>query len=300
MKKGKEAGVSYNTFAPGRNPQVSCNDQVAILHQLSSPTSFYAKHKYSRKKIPVLIQEFQQMLEQIMFLDPVPLLMRSESPLSKRLQADGSNLAGVLRHLWRKPSNKNTILNFIKSLPEQDISCIKFYINKGNENRSFRLLERFGKSTKVMRANLLSDGTLRVLAIAAAILSVKKGSTLVIEEVDNGIHPSRAKQLLATMQEIALKRNLRLLLTTHNPAMMDAVPNDALSDVVFCYRCPKTGASQLQRLSDQFDYIGLMIGSSLGEVVTSGRVDNFVKNPSSPEKRRQWTKDWLASMQEEA
>ena len=92
---------------------------------------------------------------------------------------------------------------------------------------------------------LLSDGTLRVLAIAAALLSAPEGSTVVIEEVDNGVHPSRAKQLLATMRQQADARNVRLLLSTHNPALMDALPDLSLGDVVFCYRSKMTGDSQL-------------------------------------------------------
>ena len=65
------------------------------------------------------------------------------------------------------------------------------------------LVENFGNQERSQSAGLLSDGTLRVLAIAAALLSVQEGSTVVIEEVDNGIHPSRARQLLETMQRQA-------------------------------------------------------------------------------------------------
>lgn len=145
----------------------------------------------------------------------------------------------------------------------------------------------------------MSDGTLRVLAIAAALLSAPEGSTVVIEEVDNGVHPSRAKQLLSTMREQAEKRNVRLLLSTHNPALMDALPDSALGDVVFCYRNPKSGDSELMRLSDLNDYPGLVAQGPLGELVTNGIVDRFVKSPVTPEEKKQNALDWLAKMQGE-
>ena len=53
------------------------------------------------------------------------------------------------------------------------------------------LTETFGGTETVFDATLLSDGTLRVLAIAAAVLSAPEGSLVVIEEVDNGVHPSQ-------------------------------------------------------------------------------------------------------------
>ena len=292
-----EAWVAYNNFAKGgRKPQISCIDQMAIMQQLSSPARFDARHKRSQKVIPKVTSRFRKLLEHCLFLDPVPSMMRDKSLSSKQLKSDGSNLAGVLHHLSKDKDKLQAILKIIKSLPEQDIKGIKFYKGKFNEQISFAVIETFNGARQRMPAELLSDGTLRVLAIAVALMSTPEGATLVIEEIDNSVHPTRAKDLLATLQEFAEQRNLRLLFTTHNPAMMDAVPNDALSDVVFCYRCPKTGTSQLRRLSDQFDYIGLMVRGSMGHLVTSGRVDKFVKNPTTPEKKRKAALDWLARM----
>jgi len=66
-----------------------------------------------------------------------------------------------------------------------------------------RLTETFGGRAELRDGAVLSDGTLRALAIAAAVLSVTEGSLVVIEEIDNGVHPSRAKLLLDTLYDIA-------------------------------------------------------------------------------------------------
>ncbi|MFM6453201.1 MAG: AAA family ATPase, partial [Planktothrix sp.] len=42
-----------------------------------------------------------------------------------------------------------------------------------------------------------------------------EGSLIVIEEVDNGLHPSRAGLLLQMLREIGQKRNIDVLVTTH-------------------------------------------------------------------------------------
>jgi predicted ATPase len=289
--------VAYNNFAKGgKKPQITCTDQIAIMCQLASSAMFEAGHKKAQEEIPKTTEKFQRLLSNTLFLDPVPALMRGDSYPDKKLLSNCSNFSGVLYNLWKYKASQQVIIEFIKSLPEQDIKSIEFHEDKRGKVW-FELIETFGNTERNWSVELLSDGTLRVLAIAVALLSSPEGSTLVIEEVDNGVHPSRAKQLLTTMREQAEKRGIRLLLSTHNPALMDALPDEALSDVVFCYRDPKDGDSRLVRLADLQDYAGLVARGPLGELVTNGIVDRFVKSPIMPEQKKQNAIDWLAKMQ---
>ena len=130
------------------------------------------------------------------------------------------------------------------------------------------------------------------------MLSATEGSLVVIEEIDNGVHPSRAKHLLASIRNIAEQRNLRVLLSTHNPALMDALPDEAIGDVVFCYRHPEQGDSCLVRMSDIYDFPRLISQGSLGQLVTAGIVERFVKSPLTPEIKKQQALDWLSRLQE--
>ena len=226
--------------------------------------------------------------------------MRYESLSEKDLRSNGQNLAGVLHYLCEKDrhasDNKTKLLNLIKSLPEQNIIDIKFYVDH-RERVEFALIENFANTPKEFPMDLLSDGTLKVLAIATALLSVSTGSTLVIEEIDNSIHPSRAHDILSLMRQYAEERGLKLLLSTHNPALMDAIPDEALADVVFCYRDPRQGDSRLLRLGDLDDYVGLVVQGSLGDLVTRGIVERFVKHPKTKEEKKKQALDWLKQMQ---
>ncbi|SEQ69173.1 Predicted ATPase [Azotobacter beijerinckii] len=291
--------VAYNNFARGgQKPQITCTDQIAILNQLASSAMFDSGHKKAQKVIPETTGHFQRLLANTLFLDPVPALMRGDSPPDKTLRGDCANLSGVLYTLWQDQAVRPAIIAFIKSLPEQDVKDVRFFEDRRGRV-SLELVESFGEVERNWSVELLSDGTLRVLAIAAALLSAPMESTLVIEEVDNGVHPSRARQLLNTMREQAEQRGVRLLLTTHNPALMDALPDSALGDVVFCYRDSAQGDSRLVRLSDLQDYAGLVSQGPLGELVTNGIVDRFVKSPVTPEQKRRNALAWLQKMQGE-
>jgi len=69
----------------------------------------------------------------------------------------------------------------------------------------------------------MSDGSLRFLAILTALPTRPEGNLLVVEEVDNGLHPSRAQRLLRMLKEVGDKRQVDVVVTTHNPALLDAM-----------------------------------------------------------------------------
>jgi predicted ATPase len=304
-----DVSVAYNNFARGgHKPHIICNDQMPIFTQLSTPAVF-GPDSYPSKVIPPVVGIFEQMLSSILFLDPVPARMRDYSFLAEReLQSDGANISAVLANLcggmlpkhMREERNrylqaKQDILSFVQSLPEQDIADIDFY-REPRGGRMVVLIETFGGRKERYDASLLSDGTLRVLSIGAAMLSAREGSLVVIEEIDNGVHPSRAKHLLSRIQAVAQKRNLKVILSTHNPALLDALPSEAIPDVVFCYRDPKSGSSKLVRLEEIVDYPELLAQGTLGYLSVNGIIDRYAKNPQTDEDKKTRALAWLERM----
>ena len=305
-----EAGVAYNNFSKGGNkPHIKVTDQMAVFAQLDSPASFHANHRKAQQEIPKVCKAYQALLSNVLFLDPVPARMRDFSFLAdKRLGGDGANLSSVLYQLWMAEDTsdektgqpaRNELISFIQSLPEQDITGLDF-LKGPRGDVMVQLIETFSGTPRRFEAALLSDGTLRVLAIAAAMLSAPEGSLVVIEEIDNGVHPSRARHLLERIQAVAERRNLRVLLSTHNPAMLDALPDKAVPDVVFCYRDTRSGDSRLVRLGSLPDAPELFIQDSLGHLMTSGALDRFVKTHPGPEARKQQARAWLAAFRTSA
>lgn len=304
--RGTDVGVAYNNFARGgKKPLITCSDQQAIFTQLTSPATFDSRHEMSKDVIPVIAEVFERWLASMLFLDPEPARMRDYSfPADQRLHGNGANLSGILHKLWgaeaeagQEPfrTQRSEILDFIRSLPEQDVSELSF-LHEPRGGVLVQLTETFGGERRNYDASLLSDGTLRVLAIAAAMLWAEKDSLVVIEEIDNGVHPSRARHLLDRIRSIAERRKLRVLLSTHNPALLDALPDSAIPEVVFCYRDPANGSSRLVRLEDVPDYPELIAQGSLGHLTTSGALERFVKQHRSGEERKAHALAWLESM----
>lgn len=294
--------IEYNNFARGgKKPLLTGTDQMAVFLQLLNAARFAEGHKQSRRIIPETTQALERQLQNIVFLDPVPSKMRGYSFESDhRLLGDGSNLSSTLFNLLKKENpdhhdNRAALLQFIQSLPEQAITGIEF-IRGPRKEVMLELVETFGGERRPCEAALLSDGTLRVLAYAAILLSAPQGSMVIIEEVDNGVHPSRANQLLTLMYELARERRLTLLLSSHNPALLDALPDEAVPKVVFCYRNPANGYSELVSMEDIPHYPELIGQGSLGELLTRGLVDRFVKQQNSSDERQKKALQWLENI----
>ncbi len=106
--------------------------------------------------------------------------------------------------------------------------------------------------------------------------------------------------LLERISSIAKERKLRVLISSHNPALLDALPDEAVPETVFCYRSPQDGSSRLVRLRDLPDYPELIAQGSVGHLMTRGLLERFVKqHPGSEEKKRR-AMDWLSLLENNA
>lgn len=295
-----DLSVEYNNFARGgRKPRVACSDQLAVFSQLESSARFEAGHKKAQETIPRIARQYRELLANTLFLDPRPSAMRDYSfKTETRLRDDGANLSAVVYRLCQRPEIRQRLIDFVASLPEQDIKAVDFIETPRNE-AMLKLTESFGGRDRSVEAPLLSDGTLRVLSIAAALLSAPAGALVVIEEIDNGVHPSRAGGLLRNIQSVASERGLSVLLTSHNPALLDALPIEAVPKVLFCYRDPDEGDSRLVQLAQLPDFPELIAQGALGHLMTKGVLERFVKYRPRGDERKRQNLDWLNALRAE-
>jgi len=130
-----------------------------------------------------------------------------------------------------------------------------------------------GQKPITIDARGMSDGTLRFLAILAALLTRPSGSQIVIEEVDNGLHPSRSGRLLKMLMEIGDKRQIDVLITTYNLALLNALDPEQIPFVVVAHRDHETGDSKLTMLEQLENLPKLMASGPLGRVASQGLIE---------------------------
>lgn len=213
-------------------------------------------------------------------LDPIPSNMRKmkSSKITRNLNQDASNVAGVLASL-PEPSKlavEQTLSKYLSQLPEQSINRVFSHILPPLKKEAQLLCEEIlavGQSPLLVDADGMSDGTLRFLGMLTALLTRPEGCLIVIEEVDNGLHPSRAGLLLQMLREIGKQRRIDILVTTHNPALLDALGPKMLPFVMVAHRDPETGWSALTLLEDIEDLPKLLAMGTIGKLMSMGEIE---------------------------
>ncbi len=222
-------------------------------------------------------------LMKVVVLTPNPSNMKNYSSLSDRLISDSSNIAGVLAAL---PANQqkeieNILTQYAKRLPESEIHRI--YAEKVGKLGKDAMLycdEKWGESGEVFTvdARAMSDGTLRFLAILTALLTLPEGSLLAIDEVDNGLHPSRANLLLEALYEIGKQRKIDVLITTHNSALLDALGTTFIPFITVAHRDIQTGESKLTLLEDIDQLPKLLAQGTVGKLAARGLLEKSLES----------------------
>jgi predicted ATPase len=72
-------------------------------------------------------------------------------------------------------------------------------------------------------SRIVSEGTLRVLALCAIAVNPWGRSLLAFEEPENGVHPRRLELIAQLLLSLALEQDRQVVVTTHSPLFCDAI-----------------------------------------------------------------------------
>ncbi len=269
----------------GPNPALPFRSSRLLTSQVATKIASTSK---ALREVHRAAEQVLEALESVFILDPVPHLMRQyvqarDFPL--RRQAD--NLSAAIDHLRADPDAWTQLIDLIGSLPEQEVTDVTLERSPLGDVM-LAVTECLAGDRHPLPARLMSDGMLRFLAIATALLEAPRieesappdgiggtpgQTTLVIEEVENGLHPSQAARVIALVKAESEHRLVRTLATTHSPALLTALDGGDHEGVVVCERDPATGWSRVRRLIDLPGYARAMAEGSLGDAVTRRRLD---------------------------
>ncbi|MGC4907232.1 AAA family ATPase [Streptomyces cyaneofuscatus] len=278
---GNRINASWHNGKPGRNPTAQfLNDrlltaQLALRAGGSSRGEMHALWA-GASVLSALTGAFH--------LDPVPHLMRQYVPARDiYLRRTAENLSAAIGSVQRHdPELFDSLVSLLRGLVDHDIE--RLLVTRSELGDVMLALDE--GALGVTPAREMSDGMLRFLAITTSLLTGGDGLelgppanfgsdralTLVIEELENGLHPSQAAGVLQLVRTAATESATRVLTTTHSPALLSALSGDDHQGVIVCSRDRTTGTSLLTRLTELDGYATAMGAGPLGDVVTHGRL----------------------------
>lgn len=280
--------VACNNGSRGRNLDILCIRFSAVISQIA--TKLPQERQYG-KRIVSYANTIIDSCKNILFLNPETSQMRGYSSCNDtELKVNASNISSVLNALCKNSDNKKMLLDIMQQLPENKILNITFMEGALNDVILF-LEEKVGKTHKKIEATRLSDGTLRCLAVIAAVLNEKEGGIIVIEEIDNGIHPGRAKVLINMVSEIAKKRGVDVIITTHNAVLLNTLSRENLAGVEIVYRDDEEGDGKFIPLIKIEKMPELLAKGKLGDVFTSDMILRYIKDETEKKEDYSWLED---------
>lgn len=223
----QESGLNFNIHQDGKQGRVR-PASAAEATVLSSITNAEFPHLFA------LREELRNW--RLLQLDPA--LLRRPVPViaDELMTANGANLAAVLARIKAETltedrptgalsdiaADLNALIPGVKSLDAQ--------LDKSGSEYRVDLTMRDGLP---FSSRVVSDGTLRVLALLTLLHDPRHRGLLCFEEPENGVHPARLKQLVQMLQNMVTRPAefteedetplTQLLLNSHSPVVLSAL-----------------------------------------------------------------------------
>jgi len=164
-------------------------------------------------------------------LGMVALRTPSEPGASARLVSDGSNLPTALAAL-----SEEVRARLQADMAELVPGLASLQVTIGNDDLGVEAT--FSDGQKYSQ-RVMSDGTLRLLALLTMLHSSEPGGLVAWEEPENGLHPGRLRELLRRLRELVQRDDalpVQILMNGHSPAIVaglyDLPGSLALADLV--------------------------------------------------------------------
>ena len=257
------SGMVYEAESHDANLNVRAAENCNVVYPCNSDqpalTQILARNRIARIFDNRHALNLRLVLENMRFLDLTPDRMRLPAfPRQTVLGDGGENLPTVLEEICADPKRKKILADWLSELTPMDVADFEFPRDPSGRVH-LMLCEANGRKVSAYSA---SDGTLRFLAMLAALLDTNPAGLYFFEEIDNGIHPARQSLLLELIEKQAAKGGIQVVTTTHAPDLLTIVNDDTFENT-----------SVVCRLEDSQDAIIRPVAElpNARELRTSGR-----------------------------
>ena len=217
-----------------------------------------AEHQQTLRRLPEDIQSVllsnarfsstvAELLSDVQRLDLLPEVLRgySQPTPATRMGSHGENFAALIKTICEEEGAKNAYLTWLRQLRPEEVEDVGTLA--GAVGEPMFVLHENGQE---FPAPVLSDGTLRFAAITAAFFQPEIPGVITLEEMENGIHPSRMQLLLELLRSQTEYRRTQVIATTHSPAILNWLQEDDYKTTFLCKRDESTGESKICALAN--------------------------------------------------
>lgn len=233
----------------------------------------FPKHREVRKEYRTPAGQFAKELESMRFLDLSPEAMKTPSLPGQVVLGDrGENLSSVLQAICEDDITRSAVTEWLRELTPLDVVDFEFVPDQTGRIL-LTLVESNGQRTSAYSA---SDGTLRFLAMIAALLGPDPARFYFLEEIDSGIHPTRLSLLIQLIAQQTRQRGLQVVTTTHSPQLLAMLDPETREHAALVYRREGTAEGHIRQIVDLPDAQRLLESENLARLHETGWLEDAV------------------------
>ena len=245
--------------------------RLAVRHDRPALTQI-RNYKYVIREYKDEAQEVRGAFADMRFLDLAPELIRQPSfPGQTVLGDSGENLPTVLQGICADEKRKIVLTEWIQELTPMDVEDFEFPVDPITGRIQLAIRETNDARVSAYSA---SDGTLRFLAMLAALLGPEPAQLYFFEEIDNGLHPARLHLLLDLIERQTAKSGIQVVTTTHSPELLSMVSEQTFENTSIVGRLPGTSDAVIRRVSKLPNARDLRKTQGLGRLLAGGWMEN--------------------------
>lgn len=156
--------------------------------------------------------------------------LRGISSESKReyLGIFGEGLDVLLSTFSEEQMHELMSYNFISWLEDVKLDGTDFLKYKGHKlgrsSSNLYFTDKFmKKDNKLFSAENANEGALHILFYLALFISEKTPNFFAIDNIETALNPKLCRDLITSIAKLSEKHNKQVLITTHNPAVLDGL-----------------------------------------------------------------------------
>ena len=223
--------------------------------------------KLSEVDISYWLLKLAEMFGNAQRIDLVPKELRnySRDEWAGRMGDHGEDFAAVVNLICDEEHTKDAYLAWLRELRPEQIDDVG---STAGAVGDWMFMVR--ENGRTFPAPVLSEGTLRFAALTAAFFQDSMPGIMMIEEIENGIHPSRIQILLELMRSQAEYRKTQVLATTHSATILDWLQEEDYKTTFLCRRDESTGESRICSLTDVPHFMDAVRKKPASELFSEG------------------------------
>ncbi len=252
--------VEYQHGGRGRPPHLPFERSRPVLRQFEGASRVKPRDWAITARVADMLADMQR-------IDPTPTVLRGYSQARQvaRMGEHGENFGALVKGICADPDAEGGYLDWLRELRPAEVDSVATLSGALGEPL-FTLRE----GDREFPAPVLSDGTLRFAAVAAAFFQPDMPQIMTIEEIENGIHASRTRLILELLRANATAGSTQILATTHSPAVLAWLKPSEYTTTYVCRRDQDTSESTVTRLSDVPGFREVAKTHSLADLFAEG------------------------------